>query len=436
MLQAVVNAWRIPDLRRKILFTLGILVIFRALAQITLPGINIDALRQVFETNQVLNLLNVFSGGTLSTFSVVAMGVYPYITASIIMQLLVPIVPQLMELSREGGDAGRSRINRYTHYLTVPLAALQAYGQASLLANSGTPPVIESFGLGTDATLTTIALITTMTAGTMLLVWMGELITEQGIGNGISILIFGGIVAQLPTLAGQVLTGGSAFASFFQVLAIVAITLVTIAGIVLITLGERRVPVQYARRVRGNRVVRGGGSTHIPLKVNYAGMIPLIFALSIMIFPATVAGFFVNANTEWIRNLALWIQGVANPNSTFYQILFFLMVVVFTYFYTLVIFQQQQIPENLQRQGGFIPGIRPGRPTSVFLQRVLNRITLIGALFLGIVAILPWIVGVLINSPNVLISSTSLLIVVGVAIDTMRQLEAQLLMRNYEGFIK
>jgi preprotein translocase subunit SecY len=433
MLQALVNAWRIPDLRRKILFTLGMLVVFRLLAQVTLPGIDREALRRVFEGNSVLNLLNVFSGGTLRTFSVVAMGVYPYITASIIMQLLIPIVPRFMEMSREGGEAGRNKLNRYTHWLTVPLAALQAYGQATILANGR---VIERFGLFGPAWLTTLALISTMTAGTMLLVWMGELITEQGIGNGISIIIFGGIVAQLPTIAGQILGGQGAFASFFQVIAITAITLVTIVGIVLITLGERRIPVQYQRRVRGNRVVRGGGSTHIPLKVNYAGMIPLIFAISIMIFPATVAGFFVNANSPWVRNVATWIRDFASPNSVAYQLLYFAMVVVFTYFYTLVIFQQQQIPENLQRQGGFIPGIRPGRPTAVYLQRVLNRITLIGALFLGLVAILPWLVGLALNTQNVLISSTSLLIVVGVAIDTMRQLEAQLLMRNYEGFIK
>lgn len=435
MLQALVNAWRIPDLRRKILFTLGMLVIFRMLAQVTLPGIDLDALRQAFEGNSVLNLLNVFSGGTLSTFSVVAMGVYPYITASIIMQLLVPIVPRLMELQREGGEAGRNRINRYTHYLTVPLAALQAYGQATLLS-SYNPPVIEQFGLFGPAWLTTLALIVTMTAGTMLLVWIGELITEQGIGNGISILIFGGIVAQLPTLARQVVAGGSAFATFGQIVAIIAITLLTIVGIVLITVGERRIPVQYARRVRGSRVVRGGGNTHIPLKVNYAGMIPLIFAISIMIFPATLAGFFINANTGWVRSFARNLQAWASPNSTLYQLLYFVLVVVFTYFYTMVIFQQQQIPENLQRQGGFIPGVRPGQNTTRYLQRVLNRITLIGALFLGLVAILPWLVGVIIRSPNVLISSTSLLIVVGVAIDTMRQLEAQLLMRNYEGFIK
>jgi len=435
MLQAVFNAWRIPDLRRKILFTLGILAIFRVLAQITLPGIDLDALRQVFAQNDVLNLINVFSGGTLDTFSIVAMGVYPYITASIIMQLLVPIVPRLMEMSREGGEQGRNQINRYTHYLTVPLAILQAYGQATLLATSS-PPVIENFGLFGPGWLNTVSLILTMTAGTMLLVWMGELITEQGIGNGISILIFGGIVARLPTIASQVLSGGGAVASFFQILAIIAITLVTIAGIVMITLGERRIPVQYSRRVRGNRVVRGGGSTHIPLKVNYAGMIPLIFAISIMIFPATLAGFFQNANTTWIRTAAQWVIRVLNPNATLYQLGYFAMVVIFTYFYTMVIFQQQQIPENLQRQGGFIPGVRPGQQTARYLQGVLNRITLIGAMFLGLVAILPWIVGVLTGLNNVLISSTALLIVVGVAIDTMRQLEAQLLMRHYEGFIK
>ncbi|MEJ7653411.1 MAG: hypothetical protein WKH64_08755 [Chloroflexia bacterium] len=232
------------------------------------------------------------------------------------------------------------------------------------------------------------------------------------------------------------LSGGGAVASFFQILAIIAITLVTIAGIVMITLGERRIPVQYSRRVRGNRVVRGGGSTHIPLKVNYAGMIPLIFAISIMIFPATLAGFFQNANTTWIRTAAQWVIRVLNPNATLYQLGYFAMVVIFTYFYTMVIFQQQQIPENLQRQGGFIPGVRPGQQTARYLQGVLNRITLIGAMFLGLVAILPWIVGVLTGLNNVLISSTALLIVVGVAIDTMRQLEAQLLMRHYEGFIK
>ncbi len=437
MLQAVVNAWRIPDLRRKILFTLGILIIFRALSQITLPGINLERLRALFADpqNSVLNLLNVFSGGTLSTFSIVALGVYPYITASIIMQLLVPIVPRLMEMSREGGEAGRKRINQYTHYLTIPLAALQGYGQAVLL-NSQSPPVLENFGLFGPNWLTSLSLVFTMTAGTMLLVWMGELITEQGIGNGISIIIFGGIVAQLPSIARQVLGGGNATASFFQILFIVAITLATIVGIVLITLGERRIPVQYARRVRGNRVVRGGGSTHIPLKVNYSGMIPLIFAISIMVFPATLAGFFVNARTPFVRDIAAGVQRFFGPQAGLYQILYFLMVVLFTYFYTLVIFQQQQIPENLQRQGGFIQGIRPGRPTAAYLQRVLNRITLIGALFLGVIAVLPYLVQLVTNLPNVFISSTALLIVVGVAIDTMRQLEAQLLMRHYEGFIK
>jgi preprotein translocase subunit SecY len=434
MLDAVLNAWRIPEVRRKILFTLGILVVFRALAQITLPGIDLERLRTVLQNNAVLGLLNVFSGGTLDTFSIVALGVYPYITASIIMQLLVPVVPRLNELSREGGEQGRARINRYTHYLTVPLAALQGYAQASLLSRNS-PPVIENFGLFGPSWLNTLSLIVTMTAGTMLLVWLGELITQQGIGNGISILIFGGIVAQLPQIAGQVLGTGGAVAGFFQVLAIIAITLVTIAGIVLITIGERRIPVQYTRRVRGSRVVQGGGSTHIPLKVNYAGMIPLIFAISIMIFPATLASFFTNARTGWVRGVADAVVRVFNPNSIVYQLGYFAMVVVFTYFYTLVIFQQQQIPETLQRQGGFVPGIRPGKLTAQYLQRVLNRITLIGALFLGLIAILPWLVGIFTGAANVLISSTALLIVVGVAIDTMRQLEAQLLMRRYEGFI-
>lgn len=435
MLQAVLNAWKIPDLRRKILFTLGMLVIFRMLAQITLPGIDIAALQRAFTENQTLSLLNVFSGGTLSTFSVVALGVYPYITASIIMQLLVPVIPSLHEMSREGGELGRRKINQYTHYLTVPLALLQAYGQATVLSRTS-PPVIQSFGLFGPAWLPTLSMIITMTAGTMLLVWIGELITEQGIGNGISVLIFGGIVSRLPQISGQVLSSGSAALSFFQILSILAITAVAIVAIVLITLGERRIPVQYARRVRGARMIRSGGSTHLPLKVNYAGMIPLIFAISIMLFPAYVVSFFVNARTPWVRSVAQAVQGLFNPSAFLYQAGYFLMVVVFTYFYTMVIFQQQNIPENLQRQGGFIPGIRPGRPTALYLQRVLNRITLLGAFFLGIVAVLPYLVGLATGLSNVLISSTALLIVVGVAIDTMRQLEAQLLMRHYEGFVK
>lgn len=436
MLQSLVNAWRIPDIRKRILFTLGILVIFRALSQITLPGIDPNALAKLFESNTVLNLLNVFSGGTLRTFSIVALGVYPYITASIIMQLLVPIVPRLSELSKEGGEQGRTKINRYTHFLTVPLAALQGYGQLVLLSRSSNPPVLTNFGLVGPYALRTIAMIIAMTAGTMLLVWMGELITERGIGNGVSIIIFGGIVARLPEIGANIIRGGGAFASFFQIVAIIAITLITIVGIVLITVGERRIPVQYARRVRGNRIVSGGGSTHIPLKVNYAGMIPLIFAISIMIFPATLAGFFVGSRTQFIANLATFIRDLLNPQSWLYQLGYFLMVVLFTYFYTLVIFQQQDIANNLQRQGGFIPGIRPGRPTYTYLQRIVNRITLIGALFLGIVAVLPFLVGEATGLQNTLISSTALLIVVGVAIDTMRQLDAQLMMRRYEGFIK
>ncbi|MCC2628557.1 MAG: preprotein translocase, SecY subunit [Thermomicrobiales bacterium] len=399
MLTAVFTAFKIPDLRAKILFTLGMLVIFRFFAAIPVPGVNREGLQEFIQNNALLGILNIFSGNSLQNFSIVALGVYPYITASIIMQLMTPIIPSLNELSNEG-QGGRNKINQYTHWLTVPLALLQAYGQGVLFSQQTGPdgrPLIEGFGFGDSATiLPTIATLLTMTAGTMLLVWMGELITEFGIGNGISIIIFGGIVASLPSSVMSLFAGPSVSSNVIGTVMFLAIGLLTIVGIVLINEGQRRIPVHHAKRVRSGRMY-GGNTTFIPLKVNSAGMIPLIFAVSILVFP---------------------------------------LVVAFTYFYTMVIFQQQKISENLQRQGAFIPGVRPGRNTQQYLMRTLNRITLIGALFLGTVAILPFIAATLTGVNSLLLGATSLLIVVGVAIDTMRQLEAQLVMRNYEGFIK
>jgi len=444
MLDAVRNAFRLPDLRRRLLFTLGILVIYRLAAHIPVPGVNLAALGELFQANQLLGFLNMLSGGALNYFSVMAMGVYPYITAQIIVQLLTPIIPSLAALQKEG-DAGRKKLNQYTILLTIPMAALNAFGQASLLAqpSSGGVPVLSQFGFQ-QYPVQTLSIIITLTAGTMLAMWMGQLITEQGIGNGISIIIFGGIIAGMPAnLQRSYVQGG-----VLEVLTFLLITVLTVAVIVVVQEGQRRIPVQYGKRVRamrGNRLmVVGGQNTYIPLRVNSAGMIPLIFASSFLIFPSTIASYFVRSPVPFVSTVATWVNRVFSPNYNPYWILYFVLVIAFTYFYTDVVFRQQNLPETLQRQGGFIPGIRPGPNTERYLNRVLSRITLVGALFLGTVAVLPWLVHLVLGqaggtrsaSSTLLISSTGLLIVVGVVLDTMKQLEAQLLMRHYEGFIR
>ncbi len=429
MIDSVVSAFRIPDLRRKLIFTLSMLVVFRFLAHVPVPGVNGEALRQLFASNQLIGMLDLFSGGAMSSFSIAAMGVYPYITASIIMQLLIPMVPSLQELSKEG-ESGRNKINQYIHWLTVPLAALQALGTGSLLANNQLG-VIQRFNLF-QYPLSTLAIILSMTAGTMLAVWLGELITEKGIGNGISIIIFGGIVARLPTGIGQGLFGGTTNLVGLLVFAILG--LATVAAIVVVQEGQRRIPVQFAKRIRGTRMY-GGSTTHIPMRVNSAGMIPLIFAMSIMLFPGTVASYFIY-DEGWVGGIANAVHWFFNPVNLPYWLFYFVMVVGFTFFYTIVIFQQQNIPESLQKNGGFIPGIRPGRPTGDYLNKVLLRITWFGAIFLGVVAILPFFVQTATSVTALTLSSTALLIVVGVVLDTMKQLESQLLMRHYQGFMR
>ncbi len=428
MIDSVVNAFKIADLRRKLLFTFAMLVAFRFLAHVPVPGVNAQALKQLFASNQLIGMLDLFSGGAMSSFSIAAMGVYPYITASIIMQLLIPMVPALQELSKEG-ESGRDKINQYIHWLTVPLAALQALGTGSLLANSQVG-VIRDFNLFVYP-LSTLSIILSMTAGTMLAVWIGELITENGIGNGISIVIFGGIVARLPSAAAQGLAGGI---NIVGLVAFAVLGVLTVAAIVVVQEGQRRIPVQFAKRIRGSRMY-GGTTTHIPIRVNSAGMIPLIFAMSIMLFPGTLAGYFQYSG-GLLGDVGSFIVRWLSPTSPFYWLLYFVMVVGFTFFYTIVIFQQQNIPESLQKNGGFIPGIRPGRPTGEYLNKVLLRITWFGALFLGVVAILPYFVQNLTSVTALSLSSTALLIVVGVVVDTMKQLESQLMMRNYQGFMR
>ena len=425
----VLNAFKLPDLRRKILFTVAMLVAYRLAAHVPVPGVDADALKQLFESNQLLGLLDMFSGGAMSSLSVVALGVYPYITASIIMQLLQPLIPPLQRLAEEG-EAGQAKMNQITHIMIVPLAALQAIAQITWFTR-GETPVIANFGLfSADTFLPSFATIITLTAGTMFAVWLGELISEGGIGNGISIIIFGGIAAQIPQSVAQNLQ-----TNIPGLIAFIVIAVITVAAIVFIYEGQRRIPVQYGKRVRGTKIY-GGQSTHIPLKVNSAGMIPLIFASSFLIFPGVIAGYFQYTDNEVVASIAQGIVSIFNQQMVFYWILYFIMVVGFTYFYTDVIFQQQNMPENLQKHGGFIPGIRPGARTAEYLNRVLRRITLVGALFLGAVAVLPFFVSSFTPVQQMIISSTGLLIVVGVVIDTMKQLEAQLLMRHYEGFLR
>jgi preprotein translocase subunit SecY len=448
MLQSVLRALQLPDLRRRILFTLGMLLIFRLIAHIPVPNIDPSALaslQQALQDNQLAQLLNIFAGGALQNLSVAAMGVYPYITAQIIVQLLQPLIPALEEMGKEG-EQGRMKINRITFWATVPMAYLQAYGQ-TLTLTRGLTGGAEVFRTPFDIFnnfLPTFTIITAMVAGTMLLVWLGEQIQERGIGNGISVIIFAGIVSRLPSLISQGLTGAQVGGSeqIIGIIAFLVIGLFTIIGIVLVQEGQRRIPVQYAKRVRGNRVY-GGQSSHIPLKVNMSGMIPLIFAQSIIIFPGTIASYgcpeqVAPAGAGVLKQIACFTYQTFSPQfgrgTLIYSTLLFLLVVGFTYFYTMVIFNQQNIPDSLQRNGGFIPGIRPGKRTEEYLSKVVYRITLVGAFFLGLVAVLPFITQQ-ITGVAIGLSATALLIVVGVAVDTMRQLEAQLVMRNYEGFI-
>jgi preprotein translocase subunit SecY len=428
MLEALANAFRLPDLRRRILVTAGILVVFRLVAHIPVPGVNLTMLHQLFDSNSLMGMMDLFSGGAMYSYSVAAMGVYPYITASIIIQLLIPIIPKLEEMYKEG-EAGRQKVNLIMHVMTVPLAALQAFGQSAVLANQG---IITKFGFTQDAWLPTLSIVVSMVAGTIFCMWLGELITESGVGNGVSIIIFGGIVSRAPQGFGRSIAAGGDLLGYVVFL---LIELATVAAIVIVTMGERRIPVQYAKRIRGNRMY-GGQSTHVPLKVNAAGMIPLIFASSILLFPGIIASYFVYAENPVVKGIATAITGIFNTSGWFYWVAYFLMVIGFTYFYTATTFQQQNLPENLQKFGGFVPGIRPGAPTKFYLDKVLNRITLVGALFLGTVAILPYFTQLMTGVQTMALSSTGLLIVVGVVLDTMKQLEAQLLMRHYEGFIK
>ncbi len=431
MFEALVNAFRAPDIRRRIFFVLGMLAIYRALAVVPVPAVDTAAVEELIASQTFLQLLDLFSGGGLSTFSIVAMGVNPYINASIIMQLMTGVVPRLQALSREG-EYGRNKINQYTRYLTVPLALLQAYGYLAILASQG---IVDEFDI---LSLSTISQMITLAAGTVLAMWIGELITERGIGNGISFIIFAGIVAQVPQGVAQYLSnpdiaGGVAF---------VVLAIIVVAAIVFIQEGQRRIPIQYASRVRGRRMYQGG-ATFLPLRVNQAGVIPIIFAVSILLFPTQIASYFATPQgaeaSTIVNQIADFIVAFLQPNGVPYMIGYFLLTVGFTYFYTAFTFKPDETADQLRKNGGFIPGIRPGAPTRDYLQKVVFRLSLAGALFLGTIAVSPILLSALFPTGIVggfALGGTALLIVVSVVVETMKQIEAQLMMRNYEGFIR
>ncbi len=438
------SIWTIPDLRNKILFTMGILLVFRVLSHIPIPltATETTALRNLFTTNQgqnigqLLGLLDVFSGGSLQYFSIVAMSVYPYITATIVMQLLQPIIPALQNMASEG-EAGRLRFSQITRIIAVPLAFLQAFGQCALFQKEG---VLTNFSLiDPNYALESFTILITLTAGTMILVWLGELITENGIGNGISLIIFGGIVSRLPSSiqSGYVAstTGSGTGGGIVSIAVLLIIGLIMIVGVVYVYQGQRRVPVQYPtkRQVGRGMLVGSAQTTYIPIQVNSAGMIPLIFAQSMLLFPSVISQYLATSSITWLKNTANFVGTyLVNTTQWWYWLLNFGLVVAFTYFYAYVVWQQQNIPENLQKQGAFIPGYRPGEPTNRYLTNILNRVTLAGALFLGLMVVLPYVARV---GGNQLLSAASVLIAVGVVLDTVRQLEAQMVMRNYSGFL-
>lgn len=413
--------FQIPDLRKKLLIILGLLLVFRLFSAIPIPSVDSERLAAFLSQNQLLGFFNIFSGGALANLSIVMLGVGPYITATIILQLLTMIFPHLKEIYYEQGEIGRAKFNRLSHYLTVPLAALQSYGFLNLLLAQKVLVGLSVFDL-----LRNIILIT---AGSLFLVWLADLISEQKLGNGVSLLIFAGIVSGLPqTIQGVFLTYEPSLLPTYAAFLILA--LIVISGVVFINEGERKIPISYAKRVRGNRVY-GGASSYLPLKVNQAGVIPIIFAISILLFPqflAQVSGFI---SVDLSIRLTELVNKILS-NQLIYSALYFFLVVLFTYFYTAVTFDPQEISKNLQRSGAFVPGIRPGQPTGDFLHKIINRTTLFGALFLGLIAVLPNLTQILTGIQLLSLGGTALLIVVSVAIETMRQVDSQLVMREYE----
>ena len=423
MFSTIRNAWSIPDLRKKILYTILMLVIFRFGSYIPVPGLNAEALKElVGDGNTLFGLYNTLTGGAFAQATIFAMSITPYVNSSIIMNLLTVAIPALERLQKEG-EEGRKKIAQYTRYLTVILAFIQATGLYFGIANVVTNRSFLSF----------IVVALTFTAGTAFLMWLGEQITEKGIGNGISLIIFAGIVSRGPATAISIfenIKNGSL--NIFTTLILLVAAVIVVAFVVLINDGERRIPVQYAKRVVGRKMY-GGQSTHIPIKVSMAGVIPIIFAMSILAFPSTIAQFFSSSATQ--TGFWGWFLKFIGPTSWFYGIFYFLLIIFFTYFYTAIQFNPIEVANNMKKNGGFVPGIRPGKPTSDYINMVLSRITLMGAIFLGLIAVLPIFMSQGLGL-NISFGGTSLLIVVGVALETVKQMESQMLMRHYKGFLE
>lgn len=413
---------RTPDLRKKILFIIGLLVVYRLVANIPLPGVDVFELKRLFQDNALLGLLNIFSGGGLSNISVVLLGVAPYITASIIMQLMQTIFPRLEKMYKEDGEQGRQKFNMWTRWLTVPLAMLQSFSMISLLRSQNILGDISSF--------TIVVIVLSATAGTVFLMWLGELITEKGLGNGVSMLIFAGIVAALPTGVSRLLATWDS-SQFFTYLVFLALGLITIASVIFINEGQRTIPIAYAKRTRGSSVY-GGSATHLPLRVNQAGVIPIIFAVSLILIPTMLANFLATSSNARLAEIAISVSTFLQ-NQWVYGVAYFTLVVLFTYFYTAVVFDPMKISENLQKQGGYVPGIRPGMSTAEYLQHIITRITFTGALFLGVIAILPIVVQGLTGIQALSIGGVSILIVVSVVLELVKHIQSQLMMRSYEG---
>ncbi|MBI4036405.1 preprotein translocase subunit SecY [Candidatus Daviesbacteria bacterium] len=425
MLSPIFNAFRIKELRQKIIMTVLIVIIFRMIAHVPVGGIDLEAMRALFQSNQFLGLLDIFSGGTLANFSIISLGLNPYINASIIMQLLTMVFPKLEELSKEG-EMGRQQINQYTRMLTIPLALVQSIGMFVLLRNQGV--------LGMTTPLQMTSIVVGMTAGTILLMWLGELISEYGIGNGISLLIFAGIVARLPVVLTQTASLADS-AQMLNILVFAILGLVVISGIVFINEARRQITIQYARRFIGGRE-SGGSQTYLPLRVNQAGVIPIIFAVSLVLVPSFAGSYLAGTTNPQLSFLGRFLVANFHPSSLFYNSVYFLLVVGFTYFYTAVIFNPTKIADEIRKVGAFIPGIRPGSSTTSYLNYILVRITLAGAIFLGVVAILPSIASQITGITTLILGGTGMLIVVSVIMDTAKQFESKLIERSYEGFLK
>ena len=425
ILDELKTAFKLPDLRRKIIFTALILVVFRLASHIPVAGVNLVALKTLFSQNQFLGLLDIFSGGTLANFSVMALGLNPYINASIILQLLTLIFPRLEELQKEG-EYGREMINQYTRILTIPLAIFQAIGMFALLKSQGI--------IGTVSPLGIVGMVVTMIAGTMFLMWLGELITDKGLGNGISLIIFAGIVGRLPISLSQTAATVQA-ANFFNILVFAALSLVVIASVIFVEEAVRKVKIEYAKRIYGGKMY-GGQSTFLPLKINQAGVIPIIFAVSMVLIPSMLGRFLSQVPNKAVAGAAAFLAGAFNPGGLLYNLAYFVLVVGFTYFYTAVIFNPVKISDEIKKHGGFIPGIRPGTSTASYLNYILGRITLAGALFLGLIAILPSLVQKITGVTALTVGGTGILIVVSVILETFKVIENMIQMRGYEKYLE